>query len=298
MSYSGYLVAPYRPALANQVVTFFSSAHRLDPTLRPLSHAQWTAFASHADWRDFLLLASHDGTVVAVMTTQRVVRSSQPIRHFCIYVAPELRRSGIASFLLREVESLDNGRALPTLECRLRSDWMAGTGFLRHYGFRPWKTWIDLRADLKGRAPARAISGFWLRTPHLPGEAPAMAHLSKASHNVEVTPDAASFAELSDDPDRDALIVVDGDRLVGFIVFEPDDGGLGWVDNIVIAPAYRQRGLGRWLMEAALIHIGVHASEVTLQCEAKNAPALALYRSLNFHPTGGSTIYVREHHHV
>ncbi len=75
------------------------------------------------------------------------------------------------------------------------------------------------------------------------------------------------------------------------MVHQVDLTGERWqISNVAVAPPYRNRGIGRALMTAALDYIrarrGVWA---ILQVRSNNEPAIHLYRSLGFSPFGGET---------
>ncbi len=90
-----------------------------------------------------------------------------------------------------------------------------------------------------------------------------------------------------------------GDLLSGF-VWEEDGHIVGnatvsrarnrsaWIiSNVAVLPAYRGRGIGRRLMEAAIEHARSHGGrQVVLQVRRDNEPAKRLYQSLGFHTVG------------
>ncbi len=68
-----------------------------------------------------------------------------------------------------------------------------------------------------------------------------------------------------------------------------DRWGREWhIANVAVAAPYRNRGIGRRLMEAALDFIREHGGVwALLQVRANNAPAVHLYRTLGFDVLGG-----------
>jgi ribosomal-protein-alanine N-acetyltransferase len=84
------------------------------------------------------------------------------------------------------------------------------------------------------------------------------------------------------------------ERLVGYVGFQivvPDMELL----NVAVLPAWRGRGLGRDLVQAALV-LGLKqgAKFCFLEVAADNAPALSLYQSLGFAITGLRRNYFQE----
>lgn len=74
-------------------------------------------------------------------------------------------------------------------------------------------------------------------------------------------------------------------RVVGNVTLQQADaGGFRWrISNVAVAPAYRGRGIGRALMQAALAEIAQRGgSWALLQVRADNQAAYQLYRSLHF----------------
>ncbi|HEY8180058.1 MAG TPA: GNAT family N-acetyltransferase [Candidatus Limnocylindria bacterium] len=79
-------------------------------------------------------------------------------------------------------------------------------------------------------------------------------------------------------------------------LFDADHPGYGFVDSQVpeisigVEPAWRGRGVGRALLQAlvATARADGHRT-LSLSVDARNAPALALYRSIGFIDTGGGS---------
>lgn len=57
--------------------------------------------------------------------------------------------------------------------------------------------------------------------------------------------------------------------------------------NVTIHPSWRRRGLGRWLLERALVDaVRRGARRATLEVRRHNAPAIALYERMGFRRVG------------
>jgi len=81
--------------------------------------------------------------------------------------------------------------------------------------------------------------------------------------------------------DRVAL-VGDPAQAIGFIILWLV-AGEAQVQNLAVAPAWRSRGVGRWLLLSALHQArDLGARQCTLEVRSGNQKALALYESLGF----------------
>ena len=113
-------------------------------------------------------------------------------------------------------------------------------------------------------------------------------------------------AELSPDPEKQRraleMILADasrarvyvarvGTRLVGmaalhFTVSTAEGGTAAWLEDCVVHPDYRRRGIGKALLGHVLEQArAVGATRVTLLTDGDNARAQALYRRLGFAPS-------------
>jgi ribosomal protein S18 acetylase RimI-like enzyme len=79
-------------------------------------------------------------------------------------------------------------------------------------------------------------------------------------------------------------------------LFGNDHPGYGFVDaqipeiSIGVEAAWRGRGVGRALLEALVAHARTDGhTALSLSVDGRNAPALALYRSIGFVETGGGS---------
>lgn len=88
------------------------------------------------------------------------------------------------------------------------------------------------------------------------------------------------------------FVWVEDDRIVGNVTVQHlDSYGQRWqIANVAVMPAYRGRGIGRALMEAALGFISSRGgSWGILQVQADNILARGLYERLGFEPVGEIT---------
>jgi ribosomal protein S18 acetylase RimI-like enzyme len=79
------------------------------------------------------------------------------------------------------------------------------------------------------------------------------------------------------------FVWIEQGRVVGNVTLTPAGFDQGWViANVAVYPEFRRRGIARQLMLAALDLVARRGRFATLQVEADNDAALALYHSLGF----------------
>lgn len=111
--------------------------------------------------------------------------------------------------------------------------------------------------------------------------------------------EAALREELNNPPAR-FLVALCGGEVAGYLGCHHilDEA---FIANVAVFPAYRRRGIGRALVEAAKAQ-AAGMSRLTLEVRASNEAAIALYRSLGFvedgvrprfyaHPTEDAVLY-------
>lgn len=78
-------------------------------------------------------------------------------------------------------------------------------------------------------------------------------------------------------------VVEDLDGTVTAFAILSTGGGDAHVLDIAVAPAFRRRGLARWLMDELLVAAQARdCDQLFLEVRAGNEPALTLYRDLGF----------------
>jgi len=79
------------------------------------------------------------------------------------------------------------------------------------------------------------------------------------------------------------FVWLEAGRLVGNVSISPTGYGGGWViANVAVHPDFRRHGIARHLMQAALEWVRARGQFATLQVEANNDAARALYDTLGF----------------
>jgi [ribosomal protein S18]-alanine N-acetyltransferase len=95
-------------------------------------------------------------------------------------------------------------------------------------------------------------------------------------------------------PRRVALVAEEEDQQIcGFIVARC--GLEEWeIENVVVAIAYRRRGIGRELVRMVVRLAGATAAAVLLEVRESNTPARQLYEKLGFVEIGRRTAYYHD----
>ena len=106
--------------------------------------------------------------------------------------------------------------------------------------------------------------------------------------------DYAAFLRTQiDKPDGAVLVAIEEEQVIGYAyaTLEGYDymalrGPAGALQDVIVDPAYRGRGVGRLLVEAALAFLAAHgAPRVVLSTAEQNAPAQRLFARLGFRRT-------------
>jgi GNAT superfamily N-acetyltransferase len=108
-------------------------------------------------------------------------------------------------------------------------------------------------------------------------------------HEIAVSNLSTAVAGLIERPERGAvLLAYYGDEPVGVAAlaytWTLEHGGLvAWLDELYVAPAHRNRGIGRALLDRALSHAAAAGClAVDLEVEQSHARAARLYASAGF----------------
>lgn len=73
------------------------------------------------------------------------------------------------------------------------------------------------------------------------------------------------------------LVAEDGGRTVGLAIAHAREGRI-WIDDLFVGPESRRQGIARELVK----HCMVDDAEVRAEVNARNAPALALFKEIGF----------------
>jgi mycothiol synthase len=296
------MIRPLGDADAGAIAAFFAAAHRHDPAVGAVSEADWRRFMASAQnrgGRDFRV-ALEDGAIAGVATPSLRDRDTPWLRHFRIVVAPERRRRGIGSRLLRQVAEMDAPRPV-VLQTLCPGRWTAAAQFLAASGFAVLEHELDMACDPGTAGEPVAAGPAAIRS--LADCAPLAAALA-ALHNRAYA-GAASFvrlsggemAELFDDRAFVLVAEIEGSP-VGYCHVELGRGE-SWLESVAVDPDRHGRGIGAALVARALAEARRRGgARVRLAVADRNATALRLYRRLGFQVVAQSARYRAERDQV
>ena len=75
------------------------------------------------------------------------------------------------------------------------------------------------------------------------------------------------------------------ESVVGYVI-AMRKGREGMIQSIAVSPELRQKGVGEMLMQSAIDHLAGRFRRAYLLVDAKNEPAIRLYRKFSFNETG------------
>ncbi len=279
-----YSIDCYVPADAEEVLAFFRECCDHDDTIIPPTEEGWASYvgaSANDGGREFRIARRHEAIVGVALSTP-----GEQARQFRIFVHPDARRGGIGTALLRAVADQPGA----ALRCSCRDCWTAGKSFLQRFGFARAET--DLTMDLVGPLPEPAPlpNGVTLRPDR--GEADDETWLSILEIGFADGPDYTAhtpddLARRRTEPNF-ALWFAEADgEVVGLCHGFEWNGEWNCVNAVVVAPAWRGRGLGRALTTAGVRSLHAHDPDQTIRLWVRedNAPAHAVYKSLGFQTT-------------
>ena len=112
-----------------------------------------------------------------------------------------------------------------------------------------------------------------------------------SEHPDELTEDVLESILASD---TSVFVAVDEGRIVGTASLIPVHQLMGtkcWIEDVVVDDDYRGRGLGRKLMEYALMFAPVGTTSINLTSSRTRETARHLYHSLGFEEREGSDLF-------
>jgi putative acetyltransferase len=147
-------------------------------------------------------------------------------------------------------------------------------------------TWI-LDILIAGTDHRRVVTVTSMQTPE---DAAAFATLNAEWIDAYFTMEAKDRETIADpfghyvDPGGDVLLARDGDgAVIGCVALEPTGDGVFELSKMAVAPAQRGRGIGRRLMDAAIVRArALGGSSLFLGSNRRLEAAVGLYESAGF----------------
>ncbi|MDE3097274.1 MAG: mycothiol synthase [Chloroflexota bacterium] len=220
-------------------------------------------------------------------------------------VHPDVRRRGVGRMLLSHALMHAVSQGAARIDAWAYNDSPASAHLAAQFGFAPARRLYHLHRHAGGQADAQAPAGARLR-PFRPGADDgrwlALNNRIFAAHpeNGAWTLDdlRARMAQPWFAP-RDFLLLEAEGRLAAFcwvkVDERGDDGRVGEIYVIGVAPEQRGRGFARYLLDTALGHAATRgARTAAVYVDATNAPALALYEAAGFHRHHVDICYTRD----
>lgn len=95
-----------------------------------------------------------------------------------------------------------------------------------------------------------------------------------------------SFEEILDNPKAVYVVAREEEQVIGYcgayLILDEAD-----INQVAVAPAHREKGVGRMMMTALMERLKQAGAEsVTLEVRKSNIPAIALYEGLGFRTEG------------
>jgi diamine N-acetyltransferase len=106
-----------------------------------------------------------------------------------------------------------------------------------------------------------------------------------------VASNAVSLAQSKYETDSVPLAVYDGDTMVGFVMYHPEDYGMAkiwFIERLMVGADYQGKGYGRTAMQALLERLKAQPgyTAILISFVPENVAARNLYASLGFVDTG------------
>ncbi|NUR73146.1 MAG: GNAT family N-acetyltransferase [Hamadaea sp.] len=221
---------------------------------------------------------------------------------FDAFVAPALRGTAAEAAMLRHAAYVTDHAAADDEEFVLTDCFDCDTvraGLLSELGFERFRTWDtvnSLSLSSAEAAPAE-VEGFEIR-PAVYADAKALAVAHNGAFGDDWTGESYR-AEVMDkpgyDPAHEIVAVTPDGKIAAFCVYWNDPlNKLGHFEPVGTHPDYQRRGLGKAVMAYALREMAADGmSNVTVNHNAENSAAAALYASLGFAPVGSTSGYRR-----
>jgi mycothiol synthase len=292
------VIRPVSEADSERIAAFFAAAHERDSVVGAISAEHWRRFVAapqNRGGRDFRLALEGD-EIAGVATPSLRDHETPRIRHFRIVVAPERRRRGIASALLRHIAEMDAPQAV-LLQCLCPERWEAMAGFLEASGFAVLENELEMLCDeanadmpeLRHELTIRAVK----ETAPLAAALADIHNRAYAGTPSFVRLTGAEIAALFGEEATVLAAELNGVP-AGFCHLELGRNE-SWVESVAVEPSRQRRGIGASLVAAALAEAARRAGPaVRLSVSDRNAAAYVVYRRAGFRVVAKSARYRAE----
>jgi ribosomal protein S18 acetylase RimI-like enzyme len=106
---------------------------------------------------------------------------------------------------------------------------------------------------------------------------------------------AASLRNLSS-PEKEIHVAVEGQEVTGFIVLNLHGGFVGYIQSICVAPRWRNRGIGRKLVDFAELRVFRQYPNMFICVSSFNPGAQRFYRNLGYEVIGELKDFIVDGH--
>jgi mycothiol synthase len=250
------------------------------------------------------ILAFEDATLAGYAHTVTYGAHDERRASCELVVDPTLRRRGVGRMLLSHAIRTAHERGAQQLDLWAYNDTAASQHMAAEFGFSPVRRLLHLHRHMLSAPALAPVGGAKIRAarPGVDDEAwLALNNRIFAGHpeNGRWTPEDlhARMAQSWFRPDDVLMLEIDG-VLAGFCWLKIEErvpeGRVGEVYVIGAAPEYQGRGLGRYLLTAALRRLRERDAVVAaIYVDQSNDAALALYTANGFHYHHVDVCYTR-----
>jgi mycothiol synthase len=292
------VIRNYRQTDADHYVRFYAEAEsvcRSDDTFLVAAltgESPAPAGFSHED----LFLAEDKGRIVGacrVIPEQAIERAV--LRFF---IMPDYIERGIADRLLRSTLKRAADYRVANVHADLREHDQAARVLFAGIGFRPVRRYTDMTLDLASASIPKLENYDLVHRSLEPGDEEKLTRLQNLAFGgswgfcPNTTPETAWLLNVRGYGHEGAIMTYRGDDVVGYCwtaeIYgsgQKDGAVLGRIHMMGIMPAFRGRGLGKYILWSGLKHLagkGIHSVELTMDNE--NPAARSLYERAGFKP--------------
>ena len=227
-----------------------------------------------------------------------------------IHVHPDMRGQGVGAAMIASAAETARGWGATYISTAVPDASPRSLEFLERHGFKKVRTFDKMRLPLHGAEPApEAPAGFYLRTfqPGDDADFVAVFNAAFADHWDFVPLTEAEVSQWNRRPSfdpRGCFLLFEQaptggqDRLAGFatVLFNPERAEqtgkvIGRIFEMGVLPAFRRKGLGHVLLQAALRYAADnHFDAVDLVTDAESEAGKQLYAKVGFEEKRSSIV--------